>query len=165
MLCGNNAFYGGLLFSLNKTIIQALAARSSDILRIVRGESGFLVDSVGSVVSEQQLLAGIGRVDGDCLVGLLRCVVWEQRMIGIKKVYSRSNWFFPIFFFWLELKESKFFWRRSYWSIDAWWLPSQSQGFLPCSQLPPQPLLPKNFLRRIHRVFEFFFVYWQGSLP
>ena len=158
-------FWGGLLFSLDKTIIHGLVDGSSVILRIGELECGFLVDSGQSVVWEQQKRSGIGRVDGDCLVGLLRCVVWEQRMIGIKKVYSRSNWFFPIFFFWLELKESKFFWRRSYWSIDAWWLPSQSQGFLPCSQLPPQPLLPKNFLRRIHRVFEFFFVYWQGSLP
>ena len=93
------------------------------------------------------------------------CCMGATEAIGIKKAGWWSNWFFPIFFFWLELKESKFFWRRSYWSIDAWWLPSQSQGFLPCSQLPPQPLLPKNFLRRIHRVFEFFFVYWQGSLP
>ena len=54
MLCGNNAFYGGLLFSLDKTIIHGLVDGSSVILRIVRGESGFLVDSLGSVVLEQR---------------------------------------------------------------------------------------------------------------
>ena len=91
MLCGNNAFYGGLLFSLDKTIIHGLVDGSSVILRIGELECGFLADSGNSVVLEQQKRSGIGRVDGDCLVGLLRCVVWEQRMIGIKKVYSRSN--------------------------------------------------------------------------
>ena len=88
MLYGNNARFSINFHSISITELRKL---SRDILRIVRGESGFLVDSLGSVVSEQQKRSGIGRVDGDCLVGLLRCVVWEQRMIGIKKAGWWSN--------------------------------------------------------------------------
>ena len=47
-------FRGGLLLSLNKTIIHALVERSSGIIAIVMGEYGLLVESSGSVVWEQR---------------------------------------------------------------------------------------------------------------
>jgi len=42
------------LFSLNKIIISQVEIMSRDILRIVRGATGFLVDSRNSVVLEQR---------------------------------------------------------------------------------------------------------------
>jgi hypothetical protein len=61
VLYGSNAFYGGLLLSLNKTIIHGLMVGSSVILRIGRLDGGCFADSGESVVLEQrwwQRLAG-----------------------------------------------------------------------------------------------------------
>ena len=51
MLYGNNARFSINFHSISITELRKL---SRDILRIVRGESGFLVDSLGSVVLEQR---------------------------------------------------------------------------------------------------------------
>jgi hypothetical protein len=68
-------------FSINfhSISITELRKLSRDILRIVRGESGFLVDSLGSVVSEQQLLAAIGRLRAAIFESAQRSVVGKQR--------------------------------------------------------------------------------------
>ena len=51
MLYGNNARFSINFHSISITELRKL---SRDILRIVRGERGFLVDSLGSVVLEQR---------------------------------------------------------------------------------------------------------------
>ena len=76
MLYGNNARFSINFHSISITELRKL---SRDILRIVRGESGFLVDSLGSVVSEQQLLAGIGRLRAAIFECCTESVVGKQR--------------------------------------------------------------------------------------
>jgi hypothetical protein len=66
-----------------------------------------------SVVSEQQLLAGIGRLRAAIFECCAESVVGKQRLIGIKKASSRSNRLILIFFFGAGTQGFKKFWRRN----------------------------------------------------